>query len=740
MSKRTTGFIVVDDGGWVLYANSVAQEYVEAPCDLHLNELTNNGDHYFTLPDGSRLQVAAMIVSLEWEGKKARAVSFEKKRASSARKPEIESKDNDWELTFDAVPDAIMILDLKGIIKRINKAAALLFGIEMQKAPGRSFCHLPGFHDMLSRVCPVVDGARAEPVVSEEQLPHAEGWVQISQMPLYDKLGRQKGSVMVLRDITMHKRVEQALQKAELRYRDIFTNAAIGIAQSTLEGRFLRVNPALSSMLGYASPTEMVIGIQNIREQVYADEKDRDHFLHNLMQHGRVVGFETRMRKKDGQIVWVALNCRLVKDDEENPRYLDTFINDITGRKEAEQAFQEQAQLLSGVLEGMEAAVFIVDMESHTIIEANAVAESLFGNKQEKILGRECTMLLASDGKKHSCHELKGPMRNIETTLELPNGEILPVQRTITPLEMGGKKLIVETMIDISERKALERQLTYTQKLESVGELAAGIAHEINTPIQYIGDNTRFLQDAFGDLLELHNEANSILSNVGGSNNPESCKVAFREALRKADIEYLSEEVPKAVQQTLEGVEHVSSIVKAMKQFSHPDTGESVLTDINKAIENTIAISRNEWKYHSQILTNLPDDLPLVECSPGDINQVLLNVLVNAAHAVTEAVGDSGDTGSIEISTCKQGDFVEISIRDTGAGIAPENRDRVFNPFFTTKEVGKGTGQGLAICYNIVVKKHAGSLDFHSTVGQGTTFYIRLPIRKQQEKQDAHEV
>ncbi len=737
MSKHAAGFVVVDDGGWILYANSVAQQYMEDECDMHLNELHAGGEHYFTLRDGSSLPVLAMIVPIQWEGKKVRAVSFEVLTSTSAHTLKSEQKSNEWSIIFDTIPDAVLILDSKGIIKKANRAASLMFSIDEQKASGRSFCHLPGFQDMLAESCSLMGGGSPESVYIEKQLPHSNDWVQICQLPMYDPKGRLTGYAMVIRDITAHKRVEQALQKAELRYRDIFTNAAIGIAQSTMEGRFLRVNPALSGMFGYASPTEMVIEVQDIATQCYVNDKDRDEFIRRLMRDGHVVGFETRMLRKDGQVVWASLNCRLVKDDEENPRYLDTFINDISARKNAEQALQEQAQLLSGVLEGMEAAVFIVDVESHKIIEANSVAESMFGNKQEKILGKQCNLLLSSDGKQHPCNSLTEPLRNIETTLELPNGEILPVQRTIMPLEVSGKRLIVETMIDISERKALERQLTYTQKLESVGELAAGIAHEINTPIQYIGDNARFLQDAFEDLLELYRTADELMRKNDPGFNFNQCRALYKEALRKADVEYLGEEVPKALQQTLEGVEHVSNIVKAMKQFSHPDTGESVLTDINKAIENTIAISRNEWKYHSQIVTDLPEDLPLIECSPGDINQVLLNVLVNAAHAVSDAVGDSGDTGSIDISTRQQGEFVEIRIKDSGVGIPPENRDRVFNPFFTTKQVGKGTGQGLAICYNIVVKKHAGILDFISTVGEGTTFIIRLPIRKQQEGDDA---
>ena len=172
----------------------------------------------------------------------------------------------------------------------------------------------------------------------------------------------------------------------------------------------------------------------------------------------------------------------------------------------------------------------------------------------------------------------------------------------------------------------------------------------------------------------------------------------------------------------------MSKIVQAMKRFSHPDTGEKTLVDINAAIENTITIARNEWKYHSEIVTDLDPGLPLVEGYAGDINQALLNVLVNAAHAVTDAFKDKTGKGRISIRTSRVDGMVEIRVQDTGTGIPEENKSRIFNPFFTTKPVGKGTGQGLAITHQIVVGKHDGVLDFTSAIGQGTTFYIRLPF------------
>jgi len=281
---------------------------------------------------------------------------------------------------------------------------------------------------------------------------------------------------------------------------------------------------------------------------------------------------------------------------------------------------------------------------------------------------------------------------------------------------------------DITEKLRIARELNQAQKLEAVGRLAAGIAHEINTPTQYVGDNLAFLQNAHEGIVNLMGMLQRMLAlQDGGIPTPEQLSVA-RDAIADANLEYLAAEIPRAIAQSMEGVERVSSIVQAMKEFSHPGTVEKTLADINHCIESTVTVSRNEWKYVADLETDLDAGLPRISCLPGDLNQVFLNLIVNAAHAIASVVASSGEKGKITIRSRKDGDWIEIRIADTGTGIAEDVRERVFDPFFTTKEVGRGTGQGLAIARSVVVDKHGGTLTFESECGAGTTFFIRLPI------------
>jgi signal transduction histidine kinase len=271
--------------------------------------------------------------------------------------------------------------------------------------------------------------------------------------------------------------------------------------------------------------------------------------------------------------------------------------------------------------------------------------------------------------------------------------------------------------------------LAQAQKLESVGQLAAGIAHEINTPTQYVGDNTRFLEDAFQDLNHLLEKYGEILRAIKDQKDLQGVMREVEEIAEKIDLPYLTAEVPKAIQQTLEGVERVTKIVRAMKEFSHPGVKDKILADINKAIENTITVSRNEWKYVAEMITDFDPSLPPVPCLLGEFNQAILNIIINAAHAVAEVAGERpGGKGTIQVSTRHDPEWAEIRVRDTGTGIPEDIRSRIFDPFFTTKKVGKGSGQGLAIAHSVIVKKHGGAIDFKTEVGKGTTFVIRLPL------------
>jgi signal transduction histidine kinase len=282
--------------------------------------------------------------------------------------------------------------------------------------------------------------------------------------------------------------------------------------------------------------------------------------------------------------------------------------------------------------------------------------------------------------------------------------------------------------IEMKARLQVETDLRQAHKLESVGRLAAGVAHEINTPVQFVSDSVHFLRDATTDLMTTLGHLREVEASVlSGSPSMEAAEAAAY-AAESADLPYLMEHMPKAIDRALDGLERVATIVRSMKEFAHPDAIEMAPVDLNRAIESTLVIARNEYKYVADVETSFAV-LPPVRCHAGDINQAVLNIVVNAAHAIADVVAGTADRGRITVRTALEGDdTVVVTIADTGGGIPEEIRDRVFDPFFTTKEVGRGTGQGLAIARAIVVDRHRGELTLESTVGRGTTCHIRLPL------------
>jgi len=282
---------------------------------------------------------------------------------------------------------------------------------------------------------------------------------------------------------------------------------------------------------------------------------------------------------------------------------------------------------------------------------------------------------------------------------------------------------------DITQQKMMHRQLLQAQKLESIGQLAAGIAHEINTPTQYIGDNIRFLEEGFSEIVSLLKACNSLREKSAIQKHCDQTLDDLASRTKEMDIGFLIQEIPQAIQHSLEGVKTVAEIVKAMKEFSHPGEKEKKMLDINNAIQSTLTISRNYWKYVADVQTYLEPDLPLVECYPAEINQVLLNIIANAADSISGVIDRSkNEKGLIVITTDKTDEkYLEVRISDTGGGIPKDIQDKVFNPFFTTKTVGKGTGQGLSISHAII-SRHQGTITFESEDGIGTTFIIQLPL------------
>ena len=306
-----------------------------------------------------------------------------------------------------------------------------------------------------------------------------------------------------------------------------------------------------------------------------------------------------------------------------------------------------------------------------------------------------------------------------ETAFDKTSGMNRVILTSKVPLRdvHGNTTGIVGTGYDITERKAAEQRMASGERLESIGRLAAGVAHEINTPIQYLNDSVAFISEGVTELL-------AYIDKLRADMQPRPAA--------DEDVEYLREELPPALTRVADGLSRIAEIVRSMKDFSHADQHEMSQVDLNRAINSTLVIARSEYKMVADLETEFAP-LPAITCHGGQINQVVLNLVVNAAHAIADVVKDSGGRGKIVVKTSVVDEHVVISVRDTGGGIPEEIRASIFDPFFTTKEVGRGTGQGLSIARSVVVKGHGGGLDFETEIGKGTTFYVRLPIHQAEE-------
>ena len=292
---------------------------------------------------------------------------------------------------------------------------------------------------------------------------------------------------------------------------------------------------------------------------------------------------------------------------------------------------------------------------------------------------------------------------------------------------VAGAKVLRGLMLDITELRRQGRELAVAQKLEAVGRLAAGVAHEINTPVQFVADNVQFLRASMTQIVSVVSAYRELQSLVESGTNIATAANRALAAQNPAKLDYILANVPLAIDDSIDGLARIAVIVRSMKEFAHPDQAQKTFADINQAIRSTLVIARNEYRYVADLDTHFAT-LPPVKCYLGEINQVVLNLLVNASHAIADAVRNTAVRGKLKVATRLEGDSVEISIADDGTGIPEAIRDRIFDPFFTTKDVGKGTGQGLALAHSVIVIKHGGTLRFESESGKGTTFFIRLPI------------
>ncbi len=496
-----------------------------------------------------------------------------------------------------------------------------------------------------------------------------------------------------------------------------------------LDHRITYWNHGAQKLFGYSAEQALgeYLGLIFVQDQNY--HSILDNLTNNHLQDKNITTerkYELAGRHCIGTVFPIELAVSAFRYN--NEWHIICSVQDITKYKMAEASLRASEDMFQNVVERNHLGIVALDKQKRCIF-ANKAAEEIIGRPISELLGEKLGYPLDIND-------------SIELEIPHPSGSIRTVEMNISQTIWKGCFAHLLVLHDITERKEIERnakqqeeKMQQIQKLESIGQLAAGIAHEINTPTQFIGDNVRFLYESFQGIEQIFTAYDQLMTMLRDHRGADTAISEIKRLADEIDLEYLRHEIPKSVMQSLDGVKRIASIVLAMKNFSHPGKSEKEMTDINAAIENTITVSRNEWKYDAELHKDLDPELQQIPCLSGEFNQAILNMIVNATHAIKEAKkSDPEKKGLINIKTRRRGDWVEISICDNGIGIPEKLLSRIFDPFFTTKDIGVGTGQGLAIAYNTIIEKHGGNIEVESKIGQGTTFTIRLPVDGQMDK------
>jgi two-component system, NtrC family, sensor kinase len=586
---------------------------------------------------------------------------------------------------------------------------------------------------------PIFDGSRIVAVAGVGNKRTDYGETDIHQLTvLMDGLWkmlhqRQLEDELVLARHELERRVSERtseLAQAEAFARDTVDALATHIAILDERGAIIAVNQAWRRFASENPPVKGNVcegaNYIDVCRQAREDEGAR-RFLLGLLS---VIGSGTDLFEMEYPCHspdcdrW--FTARVTRFCGSGPMRVVVAHQDITKRKLAEQALRSSEERLKAIFDKLPIGVMIVGRDKRIRWASQTAVEMSEADDLNTLVGLSCGECACPDVE---CPilDLGVSLNHSERTFRSIRGNEIPILKSVIEVKIGGEDVLLETFIDISGRKQLEAELGHARKLEAVGQLAAGIAHEINTPTQYVGDSLHFLKESFEAFALLVARYRSAIQVLRRRESCDNLLPEIEKAEQELDLEYVLANVPGSFECCFDGVNRIANIVRAMKEFAHPDERQKSPADLNQALESTLTIARNEYKYVANLETDLTP-LPPVVCVIGDLNQVFLNLIVNSAHAIEEVVRNTGARGRIRVSTCREGDDVRIDIADTGSGIPESIRGRVFDPFFTTKGVGKGSGQGLAIARSIVVDKHGGTLTFESAPGTGTVFTIRLPI------------
>ena len=539
------------------------------------------------------------------------------------------------------------------------------------------------------------------------------------------------------------------LRAGEARFRTTLESIGDAVISADALGRVEFMNAVAAQLTGWDPAEAFGRPITEVFPIVNAQTREpAENSTDRVLREGAVVGLanHTVLLARDGTERQIADSCAPIHDEDRRVIGAVLVFRDVTEEYHRREQMRESEARYRAVFEGAGEGIMVADIETRRFLFCNTLWCSMFGYSQEDVPNLRVVDLHPVESLSLVAQTFDAQVvGDQELALDVPclrrDGSQFIASVRARPVQFAGRRCTIGFFSDASERLAYatrlkserarrqqaEIELRHAQKLEAVGQLAAGIAHEINTPTQFVGDSIHFLADSFEDSSVLTAEYRRALSSVASLPGCEEIARRVAEAEEAADIAFIEENVPSAFQRALEGIGRIATIVNAMKEFAHPDRREKSPADLNRALQATLTIARNEYKYVADAVTEFAD-LPPVVCHAGDLNQVFLNLLVNAAHAIADAVGKSEARGRITVRTSSEDGYARIDVSDTGCGVPEKIRDRIFEPFFTTKEVGRGSGQGLAIARAIVVDRHGGTLDFESEVGKGTTFTIRLPF------------
>ncbi len=507
------------------------------------------------------------------------------------------------------------------------------------------------------------------------------------------------------------------------------------------------VNAAARKVLGILQEPSGEAREPRALEDIYPEDTFQNLLksIQESLGQGRMWRGEAWLYGISGEAIPVSQQVHIHDDISVGSRFVSLVIRDITALKKTQETLEKQEEFYRLITENTSDLVGLFDPTGQNVYSSPSYAK-LLGFGSWELEGQGIYDCIHHDDRERVRNIVLSTIESgkevvLQYRMMNKSGAILHFEATTGGIrnEQGHFERLIFVSRDITtqvqqreERKLLQLHNLHAQKMESIGQLAAGVAHEMNTPIQYFGDNLRFIRDSFSDLIFVLKAYHAHLQQIDWDRQDSEKLQELRRTWEEVDAEFLFEEIPKSIDQSLQGVTNLSHIVGAMKEFSHPGSDNKIPINFNTAIENTLTIARSEWKYIADIALELDPALPPVHCLPDEIRQVLLNLVINACHAIEEKGLSPGEKGRIQIKTrlVKQDDLphVELSISDSGTGIPEDVRARIFEPFFTTKAVGKGTGQGLAIVHNVVIDKHSGRLHVESELNEGTTFIIVIPL------------